>query len=743
MSLNTETIARASSRHPWRTITVWVVLLMAAGYASGQMLDDVLTNDFAFTNRPESVQAHDLLEDRLTGPEKDTELVLVEADSLTIEDPAFEAEVRKVQTELSGLGKGVVAAPIMTVYDLPEEQGAALVSNDNRATLIPVEISDTESETVDALRGAVERSEAEGFTLSIAGTAVLNDEFTKIGQEEAAKGEAIGVPVALIVLIVVFGALLAAILPIVMAIFSIMLSLAAVALIGQLFHFQVFVTNMISMIGLAVGIDYSLFVVSRYREERRRGREKLEAIGHAGGTANRAVFFSGMMVVIALCGMLIVPQTIFKALAGGAILVVIAALATSMTLLPALLAVLGDKINWPRFSKRAKGSDPEPRGGFWDRVTGVVMKHPVASLVLGVGFMLAAAAPYLGITTGFAGVSTFPDDLESKKAFIALSENFAGGQTAPAEIVIDGDADSPEVQSGVQRLTGALASDPAFQGQAIVQVNDEGDLTLVQAVLKGDPQTVEATETIRHLRADVIPEAFAGANAVVLVGGDSAFNTDFFDQAGMYQPIVFVFVLGLSFLLLTVVFRSIVVPIKAIIMNLLSVGAAYGLITLVFQEGGPAIGKSIADFLGFQRVEAIEAWIPLFLFSILFGLSMDYHVFLLTRIRERFDQTGNNAESVAYGLRTTAGIITGAALIMVAVFAGFAAGRLVPLQQMGFGLAVAVFLDATIVRSVLVPASMKLLGNANWYLPKWLQWLPDIKVEGHETVAVPELERVP
>jgi putative drug exporter of the RND superfamily len=219
----------------------------------------------------------------------------------------------------------------------------------------------------------------------------------------------------------------------------------------------------------------------------------------------------------------------------------------------------------------------------------------------------------------------------------------------------------------------------------------------------------------------------------VLVGGETAFNVDFFDQSDTYMPIVFVFVLGLSFLLLTVVFRSVVLPVKAILMNLLSVGAAYGMVVMFFQEGvGPGFVKDIASALNFIQVESIEAWIPMFLFSVLFGLSMDYHVFLLTRIREHFDLTGDNTEAVAYGLRTTAGIITGAALIMVAVFGGFAAGRLSPLQQMGFGLAVAVFLDATIVRTILVPSAMKLLGRANWYLPRWLQWLPKLDVEGHE-----------
>jgi RND superfamily putative drug exporter len=255
-----------------------------------------------------------------------------------------------------------------------------------------------------------------------------------------------------------------------------------------------------------------------------------------------------------------------------------------------------------------------------------------------------------------------------------------------------------------------------------------------------DSQSEAAVDAISRLRDTYVPQAF-GQNSGVLVGGDSAFVKDFFDISARYTPIIILLVLGLSFVLLTVVFRSIVVPAKAIVMNLLSVGAAYGLIVLVFQKGGPSFAQWIAHHLGFTQVDAIEAWLPLFLFSILFGLSMDYQVFLLSRIREEYDKTGDNSEAVAFGLRTTGGIITGAAIIMVAVFAGFASGRLTSLEQMGFGLAVAVFLDATLVRSVLVPSAMKLLGDRNWYLPRWLQWLPKVDVEGRvaaDRVLVPD-----
>jgi RND superfamily putative drug exporter len=300
-----------------------------------------------------------------------------------------------------------------------------------------------------------------------------------------------------------------------------------------------------------------------------------------------------------------------------------------------------------------------------------------------------------------------------------------------------GDVGSPEAQAALAKLREEIKSVPAFSPQTQVQTSQDGSAVEVSAFFKGETQTDAALEGIRDLRTEVIPKAFAGVGGVeVLVGGDSAIFTDFLDLTDSYQWIVLAFVLGLSFLLLLVVFRSLVLPIKAIIMNLLSVAAAYGAITLVFQKG---VGIGFFNSIGFNfhQSESIEAWLPLFLFSILFGLSMDYHVFLLSRIREEYDKTHDNTEAVAYGLRTTAGIITGAALIMVAVFIGFAAGRLGPLQQMGFGLAVAVFMDATIVRTLLVPAGMRLLGDRNWYLPSWLQWLPKIDVEGHEPAATP------
>jgi RND superfamily putative drug exporter len=452
-----------------------------------------------------------------------------------------------------------------------------------------------------------------------------------------------------------------------------------------------------------------------------------------------------LTVVLALLGMFIIPASIFRSLGAGAILVTIAALAASMTLLPAILGLLGDRVNWPRLAKRARiDSDHDPKGGFWDRLSRGVMARPAVYLIVAVAILGGLGSFYFQLNRGTSqNVSTLPDDFPSKQAFLTLEREFAGGLTDPARIVITGDVRSPEAQAAIGDLQASVAEMDVFAPESQVLPSADGSAVEVDAYFRGDPSTEAAFQAIRNLRADVVPEAFGGVDGVeVLVGGNTAFFTDFLDVADRYQWIVLAFVLGLSFVLLTVVFRSIVVPVKAIIMNLLSVGAAYGAVTLVFQEG---VGIGFFNSLGFQfqQVPAIEAWLPLFLFSILFGLSMDYHVFLLSRIREEYDKTHDNTEAVAYGLRTTAGIITGAALIMVAVFTGFAAGRLGPLQQMGFGLAVAVFMDATIVRSLLVPASMRLLGDWNWYLPRWLRWLPQVRVEGREpTLTAPDQEPV-
>jgi len=717
------------------------VLLAAAIMLTITLLGDALTTEGSVTNNPESEQANTLLAERLGSSDGTIdEMVIVRSTTLTVDDPAYQSYVEQLFGDFMALGQDVIAGGAH--YYLTGEE--SLVSADRHTTLVPLVMLRAAEEEIDRVHHIVdEAGENASFEVFVTGGATTEAELLEVAEKDVQTGEVIGISAALVVLALVFGAIAAAFLPIVLAIAAVVVALGTTALVGQAFDLSFFVTNMITMMGLAVGIDYSLFVVSRYREERGKGLKKLDAIAAAGATASRAVLFSGMTVVLALCGMLLFPLSIFQTIGLGAILVVIAAVLACLTLLPAVLSLMGDKVNAiriPLIQRRNTGNISGTAGGFWDWTTRVVTKWPVFSLIVVAGLLVAAAVPYLDLNKGFSGISTIPDGLRSKKAFVVLQEEFGFGQDAPALVVVDGPTDSQSVQAAVKRLEATLASDPAFIPSGL-EVYPEVDLSVFSTRLTGDPLGKEAMDAVVRLRADYIPMAFDGVSAEVLVAGSTAEIVDFNKTTDTYTPIVFAFVLGLSFLLLTVAFRSIVVPVTSIIMNLLSVGAAYGLLVLVFQKG---VGTGL---FGFQQVDAIESWLPLFLFSVLFGLSMDYHVFLLSRIRERFNQTGNNTEAVAFGLRSTGRLITGAALIMVAVFGGFALGDLVIMQQMGFGLAVAVFVDATIVRSVLVPATMRLLGRCNWYLPRWLEWLPKVGIgEGaHEEAQRPEQpgERLP
>ena len=730
---STAGLARISARRPWRVIAVWLVVMVLAGY-SAMSLGDVLTTESTFTNNPESLQGDKLLEARMRdgGERPVTETVIVTAESATVDDPAFQAVVDATTTDLLAM-KGVVASA--SNYYQAKAAGVAsaeqMVSQDRQTTIIPVTLVgnyETATEHTEEYLAVVAAQNGDGIKVLSVGDASSSEAFNKISEEDLKKGEGIGIAAALVILVVVFGALVAAGVPLVLAVVSIFVAVGVTAVIGRAFELSFFVTNMISMIGLAVGIDYALFILERYREERRRGASKHAAIEIAGGTASKAVLFSGGTVVLALLGMFLIPTTIFRSLGVGAIVVVVVAVAAMLTLVPALLALIGDRIDWPRrrnYDKIAASQKPAHETvyhGFWGRLTRVVMARPVVSVVLAIALLVVAAVPYFDLNRGQSGVESLPES-DVKTGYEILTRDFSAGVVAPVQVVIDGQNDAT-VAAGIEQLVAGIGQDATFGPVANIQWNAANDLALVEVPLKVSPSTQEAYGAIEHLRGDLVPAAFGSTSAEVYVSGMPAFNYDFETLVDDYTTFVFLFVLGLSFLLLTVAFRSIVVPAKAILMNLLSVGAAYGLLVLVFQKGYGA------DLFGFQQTPVIESWLPIFLFCVLFGLSMDYHVFLLSRIREHYDQTRNNTESVAVGLQATAKIITGAALIMVAVFSGFAMGRLVAFQQMGFGLAVAVLIDATIVRSILVPAAMALLGDRNWYLPRWLAWLPDLRIEG-------------
>ncbi len=735
--LSTESLARASSRRPWTTIGIWILTVVVALFLVANLLGDAITTQFVFTNTPEAQRGVNLLEDLRGEPSSTNEVVIVQSDSLTVDgpDPAFEQKVVGLFDDIVALGPEVVREGTITNYY--QSRDPFLVSQDRRTTIIPFvmagDFDDATDNIGEVIKVVDEAKGQQGFEVLITGQATVGEEFQEISESDLQTGEAFGIPIALIILVLVLGTLVAAIIPVILAIVSIVIALGVASVVGQAFALSFFVPNIIFMIGLAVGIDYSLFIIARYREERARGLDKLEAIGRSGSTASRAVFFSGMTVVLALIGMLLVPFNVFIGLGLGAILVVVASVLAAMTLLPATLSLLGDKIDAlsiPWVGKAQRRYDETHTGGFWDRVSRGVMRRPVVSIVLAGGLLVAAAVPFFDLNIGFAGVSTMPDDSESKQGFLILDEKFSAGEVTPAEIVIEGAPDSPDVRSGIQRLTDLLAADAAF-GSPREESNSALGLTALTVSVAGDSATKEAEDAIKRLRSDYVPTAFSGIQDKVYVTGETAYNLDFFEQVKDSSRIMFPFVLGISFLLLMLVFRSIVVPLKAIIMNLLAVGASYGLLVLIFQKGW------LAGTFGLQESPIVEAWIPLFLFAILFGLSMDYHVFLLSRIREHFDGTGDNTESVAFGIRSTGRLITGAALIMVSIFWAFAAGELVGLQQMGFGLGTAILLDATIIRMVLVPASMRLLGQWNWYLPHWLHWLPDLRVEPQESAAAP------
>ncbi len=716
-------IARRAAVRPWLTVGIWVVILAAAVVmASG--LGDVLTEDGELTVTTESEQADRLYAEHFGGDDTLEEFVLVEANTLQAGDPAFDAMVDDVADRLRSLA---TVAGVVSYRD-----GApGLVSDDATTALLVVTLQGS-GEASDLAAPVVEATEmadaAAGFRVTTIGNGSVNGEFGALAEETLQRGEVIGFPIALVILVLVFGAAVAAGLPIVLALVSIVLAVGMTAVVGQAFELSLFVVNMITMIGLAVGIDYSLFVVQRFREERARGLAVVDSIEMAGDSATRAVFFSGLTVVIALSGLLVMPDTVMRSLGGGAILAVVAAILAALTLLPAVLALLGDRVNKLKVPFASRNHYHEGGGRFWHRVTDIVTARPLISVALAGGLLLAAAAPYLSLHTGQNFIDALPEDSNSRHAFHVLTEEFdTGVLTVP--IIVNAGLDEPGVATAVDSLVATLEADAAYGTVAVVPSAD-GEIVLVDAVTKLDPSTAEAAGAVTELRTATIPGAFAGTGVDVFVSGDAAATADYVGIIDSRTPLIFALVLGLSFLLLMVVFRSLVVPIKAIVMNMLSVGAAYGLLVLVFQWG---VG---AGLFGFQQTDVIESWIPLFLFAVLFGLSMDYHIFLLSRIKERYDVTGNNDESVAFGLGSTGAIITGAALIMVAVFGGFAAGDLVMFQQMGFGLAVAVILDATIVRSVLVPATMKLLGTRNWYFPAWLGWLPEIHIEGRQ-VAVP------
>ena len=718
----TERLSRHAALHPKRMLAIWGAIFVLSVAAIALLLPSAITTDATVTNDPESEQGYAALFRHLP-PSDDfvNEVVLARAPGKDVTtDRPSRLEIERLAAALQATGR---TFRVRSYYD---DEDPSLISPDRDAVAITIGMGPDAEEGITDVIDVVRQADGGPLEVTITGEYTADEDFLALSNKDLKEGELFfGLPAALIVLLLVFGAVVASLVPILLAVVAILVALALVAVVGQVWEVSFFVVNMLTGMGLALGVDYALFVVSRFREERTLGVEKVDAVAATGRTASRAVLFSGTAFVIAMTGMLLVPDTILRSLAAGAVLVGLTAVAAATTLLPAVLSLLGDRVDAGRLPFVGRGSG-EAR--FWGGVVDRVQRRPLAYLLATTAFLVALTLPALDLRTGSAGVRTIPDGYASKDGFSALERELGVGTVDSVEVVVEGDVESASVREGLQGLRRQLGEDPAFRNPQLETAPD-GQLAVVEALVAGDSRDERAVQAVERLRAELVPAELGSAGVDVYVTGETAEIVDYRELMESWLPIVFAFVLGFSFILLTVAFRSIVVSIKAILLNLLSVGAAYGLIVLVFQKG---VGN---ELFGFPQVDAIEAWLPLFLFSVLFGLSMDYHVFLLSRIRERYTQTGDSSEAVSFGVRTTSRLITGAALIIIVVFAGFATGELVMFQQMGFGVAVALLLDATVVRSVLVPAAMELLGERNWYLPRRLEWLPHYSVEADDAHA--------
>ena len=573
--------------------------------------------------------------------------------------------------------------------------------------------SDLSEDTTAGVEALVDDLEVDGIVVELGG-----DVFAD--QEPPGTSELFGLVAAVFILLIAFGSVVAMGLPIGTALFGLAVGFGAVSLISHVVSVPEFATQLAAMIGIGVGIDYALFIVTRYRQGLANGLEPYDAVLAAVDTAGRAVLFAGTTVVISLAGMLLIGIEFVGGLGVAAASVVLVTMLTSITLLPALLGFAGraiDKLSLPGATKRAEGG----RHGVWYRWSRTLQRNPWPAAIIGFVVLLAMSLPVLSMQFGFTDAGNRAESDTTRRAYDLKAEAFGEGSSAPLIMV----ATLPEgtTTESLAPVQEAIGADPGVAAVMPATANPDGDVAIFPVIPTTSGQDPATIRTIERLRTDVIPGAEVDG-VEVMIGGTTALFEDMSQKLQERLPVFIGVVLGLSFLLLLVVFRSVLVPIKAVIMNLLSIGAAYGLIVAIFQWGWGA------DLVGIGREGPIESFLPMMMFAILFGLSMDYEVFLLSRIKEEFDRTGDNSLAVADGLSATARVITAAALIMVTVFGSFILSDERVIKMFGIGLAAAILIDATIVRMVLVPATMELLGKTNWWFPRWLQWLPKIHVEG-------------
>jgi RND superfamily putative drug exporter len=698
----TRAVAMASARHPWRTIAAWVAALIGVLVlaASG---GGTFTDDFAAPGS-QSARAMELLTKNFPDAAKGTALVVLEAqDGTTIDDNR--ADVTAVLDDVAVLDH------VASVAD-PYRTGT--ISDDGRIAYATVTFDVPEREmgkpAFAELSSAVAGMEAADVRVELGGDAVfLNSE------EESSGHVGIGMLVALVVLLVVFGTVVAAILPIGMALASVGVAIGGITLMAGTMDVSVSAIPVAGLVGLGVGVDYALFVVARYRENRASGQDNRLALANAMGSSGSAVVFAGGTVVLATAALFITDVGVLTSIGLATALMVLSAVTAAITLLPALLSLLGDRIDSGRLVRRHRPTKAAQDTAWW-RFGHRISAKPWPYLLGSVAALLIVAAPAVAMQTAFPAAGDAPRDTTHRQAYDLLTEGFGVGINAPFLMLVD--LDAPGVAADdIASLTEDVAAVPGVTSVTEPQTSADGDTVVFTALPDTGPADPDTSTTIEQVR-DVIP-------GNVYVSGITAVTDDLNAQLGRTLPVFIGAVVGISFLLLMVVFRSIAVPLKAAVMNLLSIGGAYGVLVAVFQWGWGA------ELLGLEGPTPITSLIVVIMFPILFGLSMDYEVFLLSRIREEYARIGDNTESVARGLAGTGRVVTSAALIMIAVFLSFVASPVPSLKMLGLGLAVAILIDATIVRMVLVPATMALLGDANWWLPSWLdRLLPRLAVEG-------------
>jgi uncharacterized membrane protein YdfJ with MMPL/SSD domain len=716
---------RWSAQHRAKAIVGWLIFVVFAVSVGGSVGTQTLEEEDYGVG--ESRQADQAKADAF--PEGAEETVLVRSENgARAGDPEFSSVVDDVTRELKTTENVThVESPLA-----PGNEGN--ISPDGRTALVGFEIPDpgdgSDTEVADLVEAplatvaSLDESHPE-FRIEQFGDASLDKALTESFEEDFQQAEFTSLPVTLIILLLAFGALVAALVPLALAATAVAAAIGLIGPFSQIWPVDESAASVILLIGLAVGVDYSMFYLRREREERARGNDSGAALEAAAATSGRAVLVSGITVAIAMAGMYLAGAPTFTSFATGTILVVAIAVVGSLTVLPAMLSKLGDRVNKGRipFLRR-----PEVRASresrVWSAILDRVLRRPGISVAVASAFLLVLAIPVLNLKMAVPGIESTPQDLEVIQTYDRIQEDFPGNQI-PAEVVVEhGDASRAEVAGAVRELRAETGASELFEQPVTVETSPDRTVTTIEVPIAGDGTNDTSYDALDTLRGEVIPSTIGTvAGAEAYVSGFTAGSADFNELMESRVPIVFAFVLGLAFLLLMVTFRSIVIPLKAILLNLLSVGAAYGVVVWIFQEG------NLESLLGFESTGAVTSWLPLFLFVLLFGLSMDYHVFILSRVRELYDRGMSTEEAVSQGIKSTASVVTAAAAVMIAVFAIFATLSSIEFKQFGVGLAVAVLIDATLVRGVLLPAAMKLLGDWNWYLPRSLRWLPRVGVE--------------